>query len=803
LSWQDKIRDKKCKLCPLYKSADHVCLMGTGPKKAEIMIVGEAPGAREDETHQAFVGPAGQLLRQELQRAGIDPEECYITNVVKCRPPDNRTPELAELKMCGSTYLSQEIAKVRPRWILLLGNSALRGVVAKSGITKHRGSTYELGNSCTAFAAFHPAYAIRNPRHLEPLRADLQRFGRMVRGQAHTSTKTQSYLIDSKRKLKVLKQRLMAAKEIAFDIETSYDHELKRYHKPWDKGAAIVSIAFSFEEGSGYFVPLWHAESPWCDKWQEILTFLKPTLQRKGLKYIAHNGKFDTRWLARFGVFNLLTFDTMLAAHILDENRRKALEELASILFGAGRWKMDLKNAHTEPIKRLCRYNCTDTDMTLRLYHRFKRELMENPRLGRIFVKLMMPANHVLTKVESLGMYMHPGRHASTQRDALRKREEARTELLGYVPEYNRNNINFNSTQQVAHWLFTELELKPVKKTKSGKAWSTDESVLLQLAKKHPAPKALLAYREWKGHAEKLAAWADAADEKSRVHTNYNIWGTVTGRLSSSEPNLQQVPREGIMRTVFGAPKGWYFMEADYSQIELRVIAMLSGDPTLRRVYLTGGDAHTKTASEISGVAPQLLTKEQRKKAKPVNFGFAYGMGEGKFVDYARDNYDVHYSPEEAAAVRRRFFSTYARLPAWHERQRRLARRYGHVSSPIGRVRHLPDIYSSDRGVAGEAERQAINSPVQSFASDLMLMSLVLLDRRFRPDTARIVGTVHDALLFEVRKRALEEVAPVIRETMEDMSPLMDWFGCEVDVPIKVEITYGKYWGDPEAKEWT
>lgn len=799
--WQDKIRNKKCKLCPLHASADHVCLMGVGPKAASIMIVGEAPGAREDEAHQAFVGPAGQLLRQLLKEAGVKPEDCYITNVAKCRPPDNRTPELNELKMCGSTYLSQEIAKVRPRWILLLGNSALRGVVGKSGITKHRGSTYELGESCTAFAAFHPAYALRNPRHLEPLRADLERFGRMVRGETHEATSTKSYLIDSKGKLKVLIKKLMEAKEISFDLETSYDHENKQYHKPWDRGAAIVSIAFSVEEGAGYFVPLWHAESPWVDKWQEILLLLKPALQRDGVKYIAHNGKFDTRWLAAFGVFNRLTFDTMLAAHILEENRRKGLEELSSVFFGAARWKFDLKNAHTEPIRKLCRYNCTDTDFTLRLYHKFKEELKANPRQGRIFVKLMMPANQVLTQVETLGMYVYPKRLKSTQRDVLRKREEARTELLGYVPKYNRANINFNSTQQVAHWLFTELGLPIIKTTEKGAA-STAESVLVQLADKHPAPKALMVYREWKGHAEKLAAWERAMDKNGRIHTNYKLFGTVTGRLSSEEPNLQQVPREGSMRTVFGAPKGWYFVEADYSQVELRIIAMLSGDPTLRRVYLTGGDAHTKTASELANVDPSLITKEQRKKAKPVNFGFSYGMKEKKFIEYARDNYGVHYTMPEAVLYRRRFFDTYSRLLAWHERQRRLGRRYGRVTSPIGRVRHLPDMFSSDQSVSAEAERQAINSPVQSLASDCMLMSLVLLHSRLRPSDARIVGTVHDALLFEVRKEARDEVLPIIKQTMEDMTPLENWFGCEMDIPITTEITYGKYWGDPEAKEW-
>jgi uracil-DNA glycosylase family 4 len=186
MSWKDDIRDPGCELCPLHTGAEYRCLMGSGKSSSEIMIIGEAPGAREDESHQAFVGPAGKLLRDVLPQIGIDPAECYITNVAKCRPEGNRTPELKEIKTCVSEYMIPELEKVKPKFMLLLGNSALRGIVGKSGITKHSGSVYEIevadGHYAQVMPTLHPAAILRNPRWEETFAADMVRFGNLVKG---------------------------------------------------------------------------------------------------------------------------------------------------------------------------------------------------------------------------------------------------------------------------------------------------------------------------------------------------------------------------------------------------------------------------------------------------------------------------------------------------------------------------------------------------------------------------------------------------------------------------------------------
>ena len=796
--WRDKIREPNCTLCSLHEDAEHVCLMGDGTKHAKIMVVGEAPGAREDEEHRAFVGAAGKLLDEILREAGINRSECYITNAAKCRPPDNRTPTRTEVKTCSEEYLVREWQKVSPNFVLLLGNSALQAVLGKSGITKHRGTPIQMGKA-TVLPTFHPAAALRNPSYGGPLRADVQRFARMVRGEAAKAPPTRVRIIRNVAQFKWLRRQLMQADLISFDIETTGLDEQ-------EEGSRIVSIGFSWEEGQAAVLPLWHSQSKWTRRaYDTLLRALKPTLERKDAKYIAHNGKFDCRWLAHFGIYVNLTFDTMLAAHMLEENRAKGLKPLSQILLGADAYDIgeDVRDAYNAPLKRLCIYNGKDTDYTLRLYHLFKSQLKQEPRIARVFTKLMMPASNALTQVERIGLWVDGERLKKMKRKAVVSQAEARSKLLEYVPRSKRDSINFNSPQQLAKWLFEDLSLDPIEETKTG-AFSTKESVLLQLAKRHPAPAYLLSYRKWTKYLNTyLEPWDERRDHRSRIHTNYKLFGTVTGRLSSEKPNLQQVPREGIMRTCFGAPPGWKFVEADYSQIELRIAAWLANEKNLIRAFINGEDNHLNRAVRITGKRPEDITKEERKKAKAVNFGFLYSMGAKKFVSYARDNYDVEVPLAEAEKIRKQYFKDYPALPRWHDRQRRLAHRYQRVTSPLGRVRHLPDVLSRDREVQAEAERQAINSPVQSCASDLMLMSLVRLHSILKPSEARIVGTVHDALLFEVREDVLEEILPLIKEVMEDMDYVKRKFGAIVTVPIEAEIKVSQHWGDKDAEIWT
>jgi DNA polymerase-1 len=259
---------------------------------------------------------------------------------------------------------------------------------------------------------------------------------------------------------------------------------------------------------------------------------------------------------------------------------------------------------------------------------------------------------------------------------------------------------------------------------------------------------------------------------------------------------------------VFGAPPGWFFVEFDYSQIELRIAAYLARETTMLHLYATGQDIHTAMAMTMTGKpwhggkcdCGGCVTGEERKKAKAVNFGFLYGMGWAKFISTAWENYGVRVTEQEAQAFRVAFFQQFPLLQRWHARQRKLAHTYGRVETPMGRIRHLPDIYSPDRGVMAEAERQAINSPVQGFASDMCALSLVVLAREFRRLGIRAypIGSVHDAVNWEIHADDLEQALPLIKYRMENL-PLEDLFNLTIDVPIVADCKIGTRWG--QAKE--
>lgn len=791
LLW-DEVRNPTCTDCPLHKSAQTVCIMGDGPVPAKIMIVGEAPGFREDEIGRPFSGRSGRLLDDMLQVVSLSRERCYITNTVKCRPPENATPNKTQQKACRH-YLDDEIARVQPEFILLLGNTAL-SVIKKSGIMKHRGVVTELGEA-KVLATVHPAAVLRNPRFRGLMESDLRTFARLVRGVDADIPAPRTFLVTNKETLAKCCEAILKSEAVAYDLETNGFDEMAT-------DAAIACIAISPKPGIAFVVPISHPETPWKHP-ERVLKTIANALAYTPAKRIAHNAKFDDRWLIQHAGPVYADFDTMLAAHILDENRFKSLKVLAPMILGVDQWAIDLGDgaAMTTPLNKLARYNAKDTDYTLRLYYVFREELKApgNERLLRLFVKIMMPASRVFTDIEHRGMWVDKKRLAERRIEVQKRRElvsKKLTKLFGI-------EANWNSPKVLAEILFDKLKL-PVLDLTAGGAPSTRESVLLRLASKHESANLILEWRQWsKNESTYLGKWAGQL-HGDRLHPNYKMSGTVTGRLASGKEEasdirvgMQQVPRDPFIRSVFGAPPGWKFVEADFSQIELRIAAHYAQDKTMLRLFNQGADIHMEMAQQMLNKPVSAITKEERKKAKSVNFGFLFGMGWGHFVEYARDNYGVIVSEDEAKLFRDRFFGTFKGLRPWHERQKRLVRQYYRVQSLIGRVRRLPDIDSEDKQVRAESERQAINSPVQGLASDMMLFALTLLHAEMSEDEAIIVGSVHDSGMFEVRDDRLDYWVPRIKEVMENL-PLKKQFGVELTVPIKVDVKVSQHWSEED-----
>jgi DNA polymerase-1 len=813
------IRDPECDLCKLCRGADEVCVTMSGPRQAEVMVVGRMPDSS-----------AILSLKKDLEDLGMDPTTMAFTSAVKCINFDANVGK-NDIKACRP-YLEAEIAKVKPKWILTLGNEPLQSLTNHSGIMKYRGKVMEHSSGAKIFPTISPNAVLRNPGQRPSYLADLKLFQADMLGKEDTIPMPKIKKVASKERLKWLAEQLDRSELLSYDVET--------FSTPagneWAPDAQIISLSGTMlvdDELVVWALPLSHPESPFRKSWRSVLRFLAPHLERVP-KQVAQNGKYDCRWLRHFGVRMKVTFDTMLAVHLLDENLPKSLKTQALMRLGVRPWAIDTKDLRTTPINQVLRYNALDTYYTYFVYLDAKAELKDHPRLARLLAFMMMPANEILIDVERLGVWIDREKLQTNSKIAYDMRAEIDQKLMSWVPKDDLGwpvnakgkavAVNFNPSNFLRWFLFEHLKFPIIRRGKDkddgSLGWpSVAEDVMLELRMNHPHPVVdlLMERSKWQKYCSAfLSSYEELLDENDRIHTTFKLYGTVTGRLSSGKNeadkitarapirgvNLQQVPRDPFIRGLFGASPGYTFVEADFSQIELRVVAFISGDRTMRHLYQTNQDIHVATASWVLGIPQSQVSKEDRKKAKAVNFGFVYGMYPRKFVYTAFTKYDVVFTLAEAEGIRAAYFEQFPGLLPWHNRQKRLVHEYRRVQSPIGRIRHLPDIDSSNRAVQMEAERQAINSPVQSFASDMTMLSMIEIHRRFQDMgiDGHFISTVHDSLLFEIKTPEVARALPVIKDTMENL-PMRKRFGVELDVPIVADIQVGKCWG--ETRELT
>lgn len=795
-----------------------VCVTANGSHNARVLVVSKMPWSERNLKE----------IHTYLERAGFDVADCAFTSAIKCRAW-SVDPNRTDLKTCRP-YLEDEIRIIEPEIVIALGNEGLQATTGKSGIMKHRGVTYDGPHGSKVIATISPAMVHRNPGQKDGFEADLRYIAAVLSGRdLKYEHFPQVYEIaNTKAQLKQLCRQLEDYHAVSFDIEsTGFDE--------FADDARIVCISFTFwneksdEPVETWSLPLYHPQSPWKRQWRSVLKIVGKSLQC--CKRIAHNGKFDCRWLRQFGWPTIdLTFDTMLAAHVLDENRPKGLKPLAQSLLGAPPWAISTKSLLDTPLDEVLEYCALDTFHAARLYFLFRGQLLEkqNIKKARLFKHLLMPAANEFIDTERHGVWVD--RPKMMENWAIAQAELARIDatLRQWVPEEHphikrlksgvvkSDGVNFGPSDFLRWFIFDHLALPVLARGKdkddgsSGKP-SVSESVMLALKGQHPAIDLLLERTKWYKYCTAFfSAYAEQLDHDDRIHTNFKVTGTVTGRLSSGKAdadkvtsrvqirgvNLQQVPRDKMVRGIFGAPPGFRFVEFDYSQIELRIAAYLAREQTMLGLYQQGADIHMAMAMRLTGKPRSEVSAHERKMAKAVNFGFLYGMGATKFISTALSNYGLHVSLEDAEAARKAFFDQFPELLPWHARQRALVRKYKRVQTPFGRVRHLPDIDSKDRKVAAEAERQAINSPVQGFASDLALLSFVLGARRLRERglSAFPIGTVHDAVNWQIPDNELAQTLPLIKTTMENL-PIRRLFGIHLDIPIVADCKVGVRWG--------
>jgi DNA polymerase-1 len=589
--------------------------------------------------------------------------------------------------------------------------------------------------------------------------------------------------VDTPEGLAAVAAEAARAPSLSVDTETTAKDPMR---------AALVGISLSFREGEGVYIPIGHVGDDGARQvpLPEVLRILGPLLADPALPKVGQNLKYDIIVLARHGLPLAGTlFDTMVAAWLLDPGSRTyKLDDLSLKLLGhrmisyqevAGRG-----GSFAEvDIPRATEYSGEDADITLRLADRL-RPLVAAAGMTPLAESLEMPLVPVLAGMEMVGVRVDSERLAELSREIaveLATREKRIHELAG-------EEFLIGSTQQLARILFTKLNLPAVKKTKTG--FSTGEEVLRGLAPYHPLPGEVLEYR---GLAKLKSTYLDplptlVLEQTGRIHSSFNQTQTATGRLSSSDPNLQNIPvrtpRGTEIRRAFVAEEGNLLISADYSQIELRILAHLSLDETLVRTFVTGGDVHAATAAEVFGVMPEMVTPQMRREAKVVNFGIIYGMSAfGLAAELGIDQ-------KSAQLYIDRYMDRYPLVRKWMETTVEGATREGFVTTLLGRRRPIPELTSSDHNERQFGRRLAINTPVQGTAADMIKAAMIRIDHRLALEgrKTRMILQIHDELLLEGPAPEVDAVATIVKEEMEHVIALA--------VPVTTTLGHGRSWAD-------
>jgi len=594
-------------------------------------------------------------------------------------------------------------------------------------------------------------------------------------------------IVDTADKLTDLVKTLNKARVISFDTETTSTEEMK---------ADIVGISLAVKEGEGYYIPVGHNAGTNLTL-KKVLSALSDPMTDPKIGKIAHNAKYDYIVLAKLGlVVSPLTFDTMLAEFIIDpSSRHLGLKNLASVKLGEemthieeliGKGKKQVSMADVA-IESVAPYAIADAETTLRLMPLQVKEL-KRVNGEKLLDEIDMPLTPVLADMEMTGILLDLPFFDKMSKELTKRLNEIEKQVFDSVGK----PFNINSTQQLSDVLFTRLGLEPPdkgNKTASGH-YSTAAGVLEMLSGKHPVVDLVLEHRELsKLKSTYLDALPPAVDSHGRVHTSYSQIGAVTGRLSSNNPNLQNIPiRTETGRRVrngFIAARGNVLLAVDYSQIELRIVAHMAQDEGMLAAFRAEEDIHATTAGAIYGVSPEAVTKEMRRHAKAINFGLIYGMSAFGLTR------STDLTLAEAETFVKTYFEKFPGIKKYLDGIRKQAAQQGYVETLLGRRRYFPALQSKQNvQIKNREEREAINAPIQGTAADIMKIAMLKIPTALKKAKlkAKMLLQVHDELVLECPKDEMEKTAKVVQETMAN--------AYELDIPLSTEARFGANWGE-------
>jgi len=587
--------------------------------------------------------------------------------------------------------------------------------------------------------------------------------------------------------LEALLEKLRKAGCFALDTETTSTEAIR---------ADLVGLSFAVAEEQAFYVPCGHTGADADPQLSRdfVLQKLRPVLEDPGIEKIGQNIKYDWTVLRRYGV-NLAgaAFDTMLASYLLSpEKRAHSLNQIAMDYLDHKMITYDemvareggkLETFAEVPVEQAIVYACEDADITLAAYHKLA-PMLASAGLDRLLADIEMPLVPVLLKMEETGIRVDRDRLATMSKDLAAELERIEADIYTLAGE----TFNINSSQQLGRILFDKLNLPTQKKTKKKTGYSTDVEVLTALCRHHELPVLVLRHR---GLSKLKSTYVDALfdlinPDTDRIHTSFNQTVTATGRLSSSNPNLQNIPIRTEagkdVRRAFIPKQGWHFVAADYSQIELRLLAHYSQDEILIEAFANNEDIHARTAAEVFMTDAAGVSDELRQQAKTINFGIIYGMG-----PYSLSK-ELGITQKMARTYIDHYFDRYRGVKAFIDQTIEQARQDGRVSTEFGRIRYIPDINSKNANMRGIAERAAVNTPIQGTAADLLKMAMIRVDTALceKGFKSAMLLTVHDELVFEVPEDEVGALQELVRGIMEGIADLA--------VPLKVNVSVGRDW---------
>lgn len=785
------LRDETCTACPLHASCTSVCVPGSGDTSANIVFVGEAPGEEEDKQCAPFVGRAGRLLDNILSEVGLQREACYITNVVKCRPPGNRNPGIREIRACTSRYLWGELQIVQPKVVVLLGQHAIKAYLNRTqrvSLKEHRGRDMSSDQEPWAvYCTYHPAAILyddsRLPYLLEDIRKIKHKFlsapvGRKIyepEYHFYTSSESARDLINTD----WLRER------VSFDVETNGTN-------PFARNAYVGYVNMSHMAHYGLVIP--------ARNFPEMEDQFRFALNDPSIMLVNQALKFDLKWAWRKGwldpaqLLDKPIFCTLNAAHLIDENRPS--KELGALLLqdtdmeevgdADGKHPLDMSRAE------ITLYGGTDADGPLRLQDVYTGWLEEDG-LTPLF-NLQMDVLKSLTYMEISGI--------KTSKEEWRKLDGEYQEIVDDLTQSicrHAGPINLRSNPQLADFIYNKMGLPVLAKAKGGGPSCAKDAITDLLSEANREQKPILKdILEFKTAAKIYDAFItklpEHRDPRGFIHATYNQASSKT-RLSCKEPNLQQIPKEGkspIKRMFVSRFKGGWILLADYSQIELRWLAYMSQDKTFMDAYQRGLDIHAITASNLFQKELLSVTEAERDVGKTLNFAILYG------AQAKRISRVTGLSPHKAAKFIETWYRSYPGAKDYRDRTRIEVLRNGYVSNPFGRRRRLvvlePGTYKAERVM-----RQAVNSPIQSGAADMLnlVMATIQFELIRRKMRSRLILSVHDELGFDCPHEEIDEVVELVYLTMTN-PPTKEQFGFEFNVPLDVDISCGRNWLDQE-----